>query len=243
MEINKTIEFINMYFPECSSEIATAMELLASSILGVKTSITKLLPKLYNNNEFEKISECIEHTKDITYIMDMLSNYSDLLLVEIQTEDEVNNEAEKPAPKSQQGKIDYNKFRTDEKMPYNLYYDFTHTKPAAFSIEGNRHEVRRWQDLYIKTCEYLLKKDKTIFATFISDEDMQGKKRIYFSNNTDNLFKPKAIKGSNVYLESNLSANHIRNIIVRMLDKYDISRQQYQVFLSKDLSPLHIDSK
>ncbi|WP_143249357.1 hypothetical protein [Anaerostipes sp. 494a] len=49
------------------------------------------------------------------------------------------------------------------------------------------------------------------------------------------------VNGTKIFVETNLSANSIRDLIVRMLDKYRIPHATYQIYLSKDLNPLHIE--
>ena len=53
--------------------------------------------------------------------------------------------------------------------------------------------------------------------------------------------KPQKVKGTEIFVETNLSANNIRNIIINMLERYNIPKSQYQIYLSKDLSALHKD--
>jgi len=88
----------------------------------------------------------------------------------------------------------------------------------------------------------LVKKNNSIFENFVNDGSMQGRTRAYFSMISSEVRKPKKIAGSPVYVETNLSANNIRNIIVNMLEKYNIPKNQYQIYLSKDLTPLHTSS-
>ena len=64
---------------------------------------------------------------------------------------------------------------------------------------------------------------------------MQGKTRIYFSENEKLMSNPEQIKETNIFVETNLSANGIRDLIVKMLDQYRIPHAAYKIYLSKDL--------
>ena len=62
---------------------------------------------------------------------------------------------------------------------------------------------------------------------------------MYFSKNSVDLREPRQIDSSNIYVETNMSANHIRNIIIKMLESFEIPRSTYQIYLCKDYTELH----
>lgn len=43
----------------------------------------------------------------------------------------------------------------------------------------------------------------------------------------------------NIYVEMNLSANGIRNLLIKMLNKYNIKLSDYKIYLKTDYSELH----
>ena len=69
---------------------------------------------------------------------------------------------------------------------------------------------------------------KNIFEEFLDDKFMQGKTRIYFSENEKLMSNPEQIKETNIFVETNLSANGIRDLIVKMLDQYRIPTKRYK---------------
>ena len=137
--------------------------------------------------------------------------------------------------------VNYEEFRVDESVPYDIMNDFCYKKPAAFSIDGEKYSARLWKSVLLKTCELLYAKNKKIFEEFLNDKFMQGKTRIYFSENEKLMSNPEQIKETNIFVETNLSANGIRDLIVKMLDQYRIPHAAYKIYLSKDLNPLHIE--
>lgn len=114
-------------------------------------------------------------------------------------------------------------------------------KPAAFELDGVRYPARLWKLVLLKTCELLYDKNSSLFEAFVDDKFMQGKTREYFSINDSGMTKPERIKGTDIFVETNLSANSIRDVIVKMLDKYRIPHAAYQIYLSKDFNPLHTE--
>lgn len=138
-------------------------------------------------------------------------------------------------------RINYENFRVDENIAYGLMTDFRYMKPAAFSLDGVRYPARLWKLVLLKTCELLWEKKHNIFEDFVNDKFMQGKTRTYFSKDKSIMAKPELIKGTEIFVETNLSANSIRDVIIKMLDKYRIPHAAYQIYLSKDLNPLHTE--
>lgn len=138
-----------------------------------------------------------------------------------------------------QKRINYEEYRVDETVAHDLMTDFRYTKPAAFSLDEIRYPARMWKQMLVKTCEILNQKNNKIFEEFLEDKFMQGKSRKYFSRNEASLWNPEKIKGSSIYVETNLSANSTRDMVMKMLDKYRIPYAAFKVYLSKDLNPLH----
>lgn len=142
-------------------------------------------------------------------------------------------------------KINYNdkSFLTDITIPHTLYENFTYTRPAYMEINSDRIEGTQWKELYINLCNYLNSKNNKIFNEFLTDPMMKGKKYVYFSKDKEIFRDPRKILNSNIYTESNFSAQTIRNIIVKMLEKYKIPKYNCKIFLRKDYSSLHISTE
>lgn len=244
MNIEKMLEYINRELPAHAEEMWSAIDLLSNTIENTRCAIDGALGKLSSDREYSKASEYMQMSQELAEVLDIIREYNKkYVLIEdeahnVPTEDEEDEELENSGEK-----INYENYRVNEEVSYNLYTDFTHKKPAAFSLEGKKYPARKWQYVFMQTCEILAQKDAMLFSTFVNDDTMQGRTRIYFSTERDEIRKPKKIKGTNIFVETNLSANNIRNIIVNMLERYNISKNQYQIYLSKDLTPLHITDK
>lgn len=241
MDIEKMLEYVNRELPAHAEEIWSAIDLLSNTIENTRCAIDGALGRLSSEREYSKANEYIQMSQELAEVLDIIREYNKkYVLIEDETRNMPTEDEEDEALESNGEKINYENYRVNEEVAYNLYTDFTHKKPAAFLLEGKKYPARKWQYVFMQTCEILNQKNSNIFSTFVHDDTMQGRTRAYFSTEKDEITKPKKIKGTNIFVETNLSANNIRNIIVNMLEKYNISKNQYQIYLSKDLTPLHI---
>lgn len=248
MNLEKIFEFIHRETPGHAEEMWSAVDLLSNTLENTQSAIDGSISKLAAKRDYDKANEYISISKEMTEIIDLIKEYIQKYALNIEEtkeivieDDETDEDIENNGNKTQiyDEKIDYEKYRVNEEVAYNLYTDFTHKKPAAFSLDGKKYPARQWKLVFTRTCELLFEKNKSIFNSFTKDNEMQGKKRSYFSTVPGNILKPKKIIGTDIYVETNLSANNIRNIIIDMLDKYRIPKSTYQIYLSKDLTPLH----
>lgn len=67
---------------------------------------------------------------------------------------------------------------------------------------------------------------------------MQGRKVPYFSKEIVGLRRPKKVSGTDIYVMTNMSANQIRNVVEKMLRKYDIKINDYKVYLRADYTSM-----
>ena len=135
---------------------------------------------------------------------------------------------------------DYDKYCVDKNVEYTLYENLTNKRPAAFSIENHKIQVSTWQEMLLKTVEFLYHKDSGRMKSFVSNEAMNGRKVHYFSLSPQaTMRKPMKIANAEFYVETNRSANSIRNGIVNMLQKYGIKVADFKIYLRADYSELH----
>ena len=77
--------------------------------------------------------------------------------------------------------------------------------PAAFWLDGNRHEVRTWRMLLIRLCEQLSSEMGSVFGERVAA--LRGRTRPYFSSSVEELRDPLHISGTNLYVEGNISSS------------------------------------
>lgn len=169
--------------------------------------------------------------------MAVLKEYSNLLQLDDEIEEEIihkgNLEDEsKEFP-------DYESLRMDQNIPYILYDDYTHKRPDGFEIFGMHQNAKDWKEMFVKTCEILAEKDPTKFNTFVNDKFMQGRKVSYFCKDQKGIRDPQCVNGTDIYLMTNMNANQVKNVIERMLRRYDIKISDYKMYLKANYTTRH----
>ena len=94
--------------------------------------------------------------------------------------------------------------QTPRLSPSPGYY--TGRKIVAFIFDGHRYELRSWKDLLCTLARILKEKHPDAFLRVLQ---LRGKKRPYFSRRPIDLRKPELIEGTDIYVETNLSASYI----------------------------------
>lgn len=250
MNIIKFIEFIQNETQENECLLLSVYQAIMELLDREQKTIDQQIPQLISARDYDKANLYVEMSKTVSEMyMDVdkvankygldRDNMSDEIMVENFDDSDVLVEDDMDSFLEKDTKINYENYRVDENITYELLTDFCHMKPAAFSLDGVRYPARLWKIVLLQTCELLWKKNQSIFENFIDDKFMQGKTRNYFSTDKSGMTKPELVNGTGIYVETNLSANSIRDVIIKMLDKYRIPHAAYQIYLSKDLNPLH----
>lgn len=94
-------------------------------------------------------------------------------------------------------------------------------------IEGNNIEVSSWKEVHIEICNYLINKDSNKFITI--SKDIKGTKRPYFTKEEKELRVPYYLDKVDLYMEINLSANNIINIIKKLLKEFNIDENLVEI--------------
>ncbi|HBN83638.1 MAG TPA: hypothetical protein DDZ89_07310 [Clostridiales bacterium] len=234
--MEKVIEFLKKDFPKDALDIQECLELLFQSIAGSVESIRSAYSTAFDKRDFVSANKMQEVVIHIDTIQNKLDEYINLLQLDDEVEEVINKENMDDESKELP---DYESLRVDQNIPYTLYNDYTHKRPAGFEIFEIRHEVKDWKEMFVKTCEVLAEKDPNKFLTFVNDKSMRGKKLPYFCTESTGIRSPKKIKDTNVYVMTNMSANQIRNVVEKMLRKYEIKVNDYKIFLKADYTARH----
>lgn len=235
--MKKVLDYFKTEFPANAIEIREGIDLLCQFLDNAAQNIHEKAAKAFVNRDAERITIMLDCVKRIDNMQIKLESYSELL--------DLDNVAEIAAAENENGltpdrKIpNYADYAVDNTVPYSLMEDFTHKRPAAFSLQGTRIEANDWKDVFVQTCETLVSMDKETFMLFVSDKMMQGRKIAYFSKDPTGMRKAEPIQGTDIYVTTNLSANSIRNIIQKMLGKYSIPLSEYKIYLKADYTALH----
>jgi len=87
----------------------------------------------------------------------------------------------------------------------------------AFVFNNKRYEARSWKLLLLSVCNEINKLHKKDFEKVLS---LKGRKRPYFTKNANELRVPEKIRGTDIFVETNLSANSIVSLCEDVLSLF-----------------------
>lgn len=232
MELLELTKTIRDYFPEKAVEISETLGLLRENLDDTRSDIKILMMELFDQGKHEAIAPHNRLGANILEYMARIQEIQSALEPDEQIQNARIEEENKDLP-------DYSEYIVDCDVVHNLQEDFTFKRPAGFQLEGQRIEVKTWQQMLSKTCELLFDKDPARFKRFEHDPAMKGRKQKLVSSNPADMRNPIKIEKSDLYVETNLSANSIRNLITRMLGRYGIKHSEYKIYLRADYTGRH----
>ena len=94
---------------------------------------------------------------------------------------------------------------------------YTGKSIRGFVFNNKKYEVSSWKSLLMSICEQVYELNKNDFTKVLS---LKGRKRPYFTSNTNELRVPRKIKGTNIFVEINLSANSIVSLCEDVLSLF-----------------------
>lgn len=233
MELDKVLNFIKDDFPDKSIDISESLELLKETIDDIIDKLSLKTREAYKTRNFSLIEKYKEIGMAIDDYENKIENIIDFTAIE-----QVDISQDDTAEIKLKNSPDYQKYLVDNKAEHTLYENFTHIRPFGFKFNTTLIEVKTWQEMFLKTCEILLNKDEKKFLQFQDKVYMNGKKNKYFSTSEEVLRKPVNISGE-IYVETNLSSNSIRNIIVKMLKEYNIKINDFKIYFRADYTTVN----
>lgn len=104
----------------------------------------------------------------------------------------------------------------------------TGQKIQGFSLLGKVYEADSWRMMLQKVCQVLI----TMHGDKFVEEavKLKGTKRYYITFNPDELREPGQISGTDLWLETNLSAQQTISIITKMLDTFGHDKSTFAVY-------------
>lgn len=235
--MQKVLDFFKSEFPNDAMDIRDCVDLLNQCLVSTVENINLSAAKAFAQREFDKMNVLSECVKNIDELQNKLESYSSLLDLDENVEMDI---ITKEDEESIERKIpNYSEYNVDSNIPYSLYDDFTHKRPAAFYLFDERIDANDWKEILVKTCEVLARKDLEKFSAFINDKSMSGKKVVYFSKSSNGMRAPRKVIGTDIFVMTNMSANQVRNVIERMLKRYGIKINEYKIYLKADYTAFH----
>ena len=119
--------------------------------------------------------------------------------------------------------------------PHSLDEDFTYKRPHGFILAGQATSgITTWQRLYELVCRQLYQRDTDRFSSLVDNPEFISN-RGHHSVTHDPGTLRKALQVDNVlFVECNLSANGIRDMIRRLLVAFNLEPGKIQLFLRQD---------
>ena len=236
MEYTDIIKKLEQVVPSHLQDLIAAIGLVSSELEYTKTAIDKNIQNAINQNDYNAVRELLEISEELYNQKIKIDGFIEEQSIEdtVETEDVIESDEDQ-----HNSGVDYDAYRVDETVSYDLFTPITFKRPEAFSFKESKYNVATWNGMLVKICGLLNQEDSNIFKEFVNDKSMQGKRKARFALEKNQLRKGIKVKGSDVYIETNLSANDIRKTILAMLDKFSISSDAVKLYLAKDLTALH----
>ena len=231
--MDNLINFIKEKHPQNAIDISESLDLLVDTLDSLKKEINKEISQLAEKGEYDEIGNNTQYAKEINNLQRKYEDFIEKLEIEEKRE-EIAKENEKMLPNYEDYKVDFN-------IEHNLYEDFTYKRPFSFKLFEKKVNTKTWKEMLIKTSELLYEKNKNLFLKVIQKKAIQGKKRKYFSENKDELREKSRMKMRNcdIWIETNLSSNGIRNLIMKLLKEFDIKTNYFKVFFIADYTEIN----
>lgn len=234
MDLDMFFQELKESLPDKAIDISESLELLKETINDTMEAIAAKVNESIIARDLEKMKQyldLVEQGHDYEVKIEEIIKMLDV--EELAVKEEINeNTGNKILP-------NYEEYVVDNKVEHTLYENFTHIRPFGFRIDGEELiEVKTWQEVFLKTCELLFYKDEKKFLQFENKPNMNGKKNKYFSVSVKGMRKPEMIS-SKIYVETNMSSNSIRNIIVKMLREYNIKVNDFKLYFRADYTNIN----
>ncbi len=225
MELRDIIAAIKHDFPGRAEDLSESLELLNETISRTMNEVNDHINEAFLNRDFETREAYNKIAMAIYKYEQLLEGVADELDIE-EPENGHTTEME----------VDEEAYFTDPNVEHTLYEDFTHKRPAGFRIGGSGPlEVKTWMEMLRKTIEQLIKQDEEKFREVMRMDKMKGRKRKYLSSNSAGLADPLQVH-EGLFVESNLSSNSIRNLIIKLLREYNVDINEVKVYFRADFA-------
>jgi hypothetical protein len=119
--------------------------------------------------------------------------------------------------------------------PHTLDEDFTFKRPHGFILDGQATTgITTWQRLYELVCRQLYQHDARLFASLVDNPEFVSNRGHHSVTRDAGSLRKALPVGDGLFVECNLSANDIRNMLRRLLFAFAIEPEKLQLFLRQD---------
>lgn len=236
MLTDELVNFLKNSFQVQLDEISAAVDLLIESIDAAAETVTSKGNELLADKEYEDAIDLINKAWELDALSQKVKKYADTFQIEdvaLVSEDEALDDIEKNLP-------NYSDFEVDNTVIHTLHENFVHKRPYAFELRGKKVFVTEWKRMLVETCNILTDIDRKLIEKFPDNPKFNGKKSKYFTTGDPALMRsPQKLDKIKMFVETNFSANFIRNLIIKMINHYKIPLSDYKIYLRADYTKLH----
>lgn len=233
---DELVNFLKNSFQVQLDEISAAVDLLIESIDAAAETVTSKGNELLADKEYEDAIDLINKAWELDALSQKVKKYADTFQIEdvaLVSEDEALDDIEKNLP-------NYSDFEVDNTVIHTLHENFVHKRPYAFELRGKKVFVTEWKRMLVETCNILTDIDRKLIEKFPDNPKFNGKKSKYFTTGDPALMRsPQKLDKIKMFVETNFSANFIRNLIIKMINHYKIPLSDYKIYLRADYTKLH----
>lgn len=104
--------------------------------------------------------------------------------------------------------------------------DKTSKSLVSFTFNGQKYETKYWKDLLLKISSIMAKAHKEHFDDILT---ISGRKNPFFSRNLTELRSPNQIEGTDIFAETNLSADSIQRLSKSVIEKFGYSESDLSI--------------
>lgn len=127
-------------------------------------------------------------------------------------------------------------FEYNENQAHSINEDFCYKRPCGMKLENQIYEgLNTWKAIYRTTIKHLSKKSLDIFNQLPESGFAKGRRKdkVYVSRIPNSMKCPEKFAGE-LYFETNLSANSIRDSIHKLLTMFSIPNSEIVFYLRED---------
>lgn len=222
------IEFLNENHKGATVELGEKMNDFRETLNSLLEEIVKKTQEYQLNKKYDEALLSIKAQEEISKILSSNEDLVEELLDQIELQ------------KDPDEMIVYGDYKADESVPYTLKDNFKFKRPYKFELGNHTSEISTWKEMLINTCEYLNSINSELFESFADDKSMKWGDTYNFSKDPEVMRGPVKIPNSDVYVETTKDSIAVRQLVAKMLDKYNIDKDSYKVYIRADYTDRRI---
>lgn len=239
-------EVLKRETPTRVDEINLALQNCIDTIENTRVLLQDKSNKYADRDNDDKAMELLAVRKELYKIMQHLQNAKggDISTPQMVEETPINPTTmpiEEAEPDEEEIDDD-EKYLVDQTIPYKLSEDFMNTKPCAFELQGTKYAVRNFNELLVKFCEVLYRKNERLFEKIATEHRIKcgenGRVMIFYKQDKVASDVPKnkctPILSSNILVFTNINNPTKVYAIRELLSIYHISENSFSVYLKWD---------